>query len=221
MQPDWIIYEDEILIAINKPSGLSTQGTEKSTKNNLYYQLQEYLDEREHKKTYLALHHRLDAATSGIIIFCKNKNYNKYISELFKNNQIKKTYLAICEITDQKSLQNAWTTNAPLINFPFKHYKKSKISKKGKISITHFKPIKTLNNYALIECLPQTGRLHQIRVHLSSCQLPIVGDFHYNKNFSNTPLMLHALELEFIHPINKKMIKLKAKIPEYFLIFPN
>ena len=221
MQADWIIYEDEILIAINKPSGLSTQGTEKSTKHNLYYQLQEFLDAREQKKTYLALHHRLDSATSGIIIFCKDKNYNKYISELFKNNQIKKTYLAVCEIIDQKSLQNTWTTNAPLIIFPFKHYKKSKISNKGKTSVTHFKLIKTLNNYALIECLPQTGRLHQIRVHLNSCQLPIVGDYHYNKNFASTPLMLHALKLEFYHPISKKVIQLEAKIPEYFLIFPN
>src|SRR3989339_1330730 len=132
MQPEWIIYEDEILIAINKPSGLSTQGTEKSATNNLYYQLQEFLDKRGHQKTYLALHHRLDSATSGIIIFCKDKNYNKYISELFKNNQIKKTYLAVCEIIDQKSLQTTWTTNAPLIIFPFKHYKKSKISNKGK-----------------------------------------------------------------------------------------
>ena len=210
-----ILYEDNIIIAINKPDGLPTQSSENGNKKDLYNQLQYYLNERDKKPVYLALHHRLDAAASGVIIFCKNKYYNKFFTDLFRDKKIKKTYLAVVDIEDDKLLKDKWTIENKLKTYKFRNFKKAQSANKGDLAITHFKLLKRAKENALIECTPETGRLHQIRVHLSECKLPIKGDFHYNKNKSKSGerLMLHAQQISFIHPKTRKLIEITANSP--------
>lgn len=212
-----IIYEDYIIIVVNKPAGLATQNTQNPKKENLYGLLQKFLNKREGKEIYLALHHRLDAATSGLVMFCKNRNYNKYITDLFRDKNITKIYHAIVDTSGKESIEDEWEVVNHLKTYSIKHFKKAKSANKGDLAITSFKKIKEKNNFALIECYPQTGRLHQIRVHLAEDGLPVVGDFHYHPKKQQGELMLHATELKFIHPKTKEDLHLKSEIPSYFM----
>lgn len=207
-----IIFEDKDIIVVNKPAGMPTQSSQKKKGEDLYNALQEFLNNRDQKQVYLALHHRLDAATSGLVLFCKNKHFNKAITDLFRDKKIIKKYLAIVDIQDSLT-ENEWTVENKLIEYRFKHFKKAKSSPKGKTALTTFKLIKQTEKSALIECFPQTGRLHQIRVHLAQAGTPIQGDFHYNKDYKNHEFKLCAHALSFSHPRTKELIELKVECP--------
>ncbi len=211
-----IVFEDDIFVIVNKPAGLATQNTQNPKKPNLYARLQEQLNLREGKTVYLALHHRLDAATSGLVLFCKNRKYNKYVTDLFREKKIQKSYLAIVDILKDESLRDHWTIANKLKTYKIRHFKKAKSSNKGDESITEFNLIKRNGKKALVECRPLTGRLHQIRVHLAESGLPIQGDFHYHPQKQKGELMLHAHSLAFIHPVSKQEICIKAELPTYF-----
>ncbi len=211
-----IVYEDKVLIIVNKPAGLATQNTQNPKKENLYQLLQDFLNKREGKEIYLALHHRLDAATSGLVLFCKNRNYNKDITDLFRDKKITKTYLAVSNILKNENLTSEWVVENFLKSYKMRHFKLAKSATKGDQAITHFKLLEESKGFALLECFPKTGRLHQIRVHLSEGGLPVVGDFHYNKIKFSKGLMLHAKSLEFIHPKTKELLKVDSEIPERF-----
>lgn len=207
-----IIFEDLNIIVVNKPAGMPTQASEKKKSKDLYSTLQEFLNLREGKQVYLALHHRLDAATSGLVLFCKNKHFNKAVTDLFREKKIQKTYLALVDI--HKAIgQDEWTVENKLTEYRVKHFKKAKSSKNGKVAITQFKVLDQNEKQALIKCSPETGRLHQIRVHLSEAGLPIVGDFHYNKNFNKEEFKLAAIGMSFIHPKTKKELTLETPAP--------
>ncbi len=205
---DWIVYEDDYLIVLNKPQGMTTQGTMCYDINHLYYFVKRYL------KGYAGLHHRLDRDTSGLVLFTKKKEANKPVSELFKNKEIKKTYIAIVDgnLTEEIKIQK------PIGRIPQSEPKKWWINMPdSKEAITTVKPLKTTKNYTLIEAMPLTGRTHQIRVHLASAGYPILGDKFYNPEDSTTyPLMLHCKKLEFNHPITKKRITIETDVPERF-----
>jgi 23S rRNA pseudouridine1911/1915/1917 synthase len=213
-----ILYEDQDFIIVNKPEGLATQNTENPKAQSLYSLLQQYLNDREKKPVYLALHHRLDAATSGLILFCKNQNYNKFVTDLFRDKKIQKSYLCIVDVIKELPESSTWKVHNHLKSFKIKHYKLAKSAKQGDEAITEFRLLKAKNSNALIECHPLTGRLHQIRVHLSEMSLPIVGDFHYNKKKSKLPLLLHAYKLSFVHPKTQKTLEVMAPIPDYFFL---
>ncbi len=211
-----IVYEDEDIIIVNKPQGMPTQSSETKKIPDLYNSLQKFLNQRDHKKVYLALHHRLDAATPGLVLFCKNKKYNKYITDLFREKQIEKKYLAKVDISSAPPPKE-WTIENKLSEYKIKHFKKAKSSKSGKTAITKFKLIAINESSAIIECYPLTGRLHQIRVHLSEANLPIQGDFHYNKNFKkNDTLKLCAYSLSFNHPRSKETLTVEIE-PDFKL----
>lgn len=214
-----IIYEDRVLLIANKPFGLPSQGTLDPTRDHFYAALMRYLEKKDGKNYYLALHHRLDSDTSGIMLFCKKKSFNKQIAELFQNRLIKKSYLAV---VDGNNCQQLPIENFRVENFLQKiRVKNFLISKSvfsgGEKAITDFKMISNKGNLFLLECCPLTGRMHQIRVHLAERGMPILGDIIYGNRESANRLMLHAHKLEFIHPETQKRVEFMAPMPQSFM----
>ncbi len=159
--------------------------------------------------------HRLDKDTSGLIIVAKNDRAHINLSEQIKNRKIKKTYIALVRGNVK---ENEATINMP-IGRSDKDRKKMAVKKNGKEALTHFKVIERFNGYTLLEVKIETGRTHQIRVHLSEIGYPVVGDAVYSngKNpFGVRGQLLHAQKLEFIHPITGKNMVLEANMPEEF-----
>jgi len=159
--------------------------------------------------------HRIDKDTSGLVIIAKNDKAHIDISDQIKNREVKKTYLAL--------VRGNIKENEAVINMPIgrssKDRKKMAVDKKGKEAITEFKVLKRFDGFTYIEVNIKTGRTHQIRVHMAEIGYPIVGDEVYSNGrnpFNVKGQMLHAKELEFVHPTTKKSVKFEAPLPEYF-----
>lgn len=198
-----IIFEDDNFIIVNKPSGMAVQMGSKIHDSLDFIALAYNKDAR--------LVHRIDKDTSGITIFAKNLQTSQYMLSLFQNKRIEKTYLAIvCGIPKIRNGQ----ISAPLLKIP------SKIvidEKSGKESITNYVTISKLSeNLCFLMITPETGRTHQIRVHMSSClHSPILGDRKYgDKNQRFDKLCLHASEISFMD-FNNRKIYVKAPLPDY------
>ena len=159
--------------------------------------------------------HRLDKDTSGAIIVAKNDKAHVNLSEQLKEHKVKKTYLALVRGIIK---ENEATINMP-ISRSNKDRKKMDVNKEGKEAITHFKVLRRYKNkYTLLQINLETGRTHQIRVHLSYIGYPIIGDEVYSNGKNEWGIKgqcLHAWKLEFMHPITKEKISLEAEIPEY------
>lgn len=215
-----IIFEDSYLLAVNKPAGLPSQATTNLAKKNLYDEVKKYLLIKNTTGAYVALHHRLDAATSGLMLLGKDPRINKGLSELFSQHKIIKTYLAVVEnyqAIDLSQWDKDWRVDNCLKIYQAGTFKKAKSASKGDRAVTEFRMIDISEKYAMVECRPQTGRLHQIRVHLSDQKIPVAGDFLYGRKSNFMRLMLHATRLEFIHPITKKKIVLESD-PQWQLV---
>lgn len=159
--------------------------------------------------------HRLDKDTSGVIIVAKNDKSHLDLSNQIKNHTVKKTYVALVRGVIK---ENNATIDMP-IGRSDKDRKKMAVTRKGKNAITHFTVLKRYKNYTYIELIIETGRTHQIRVHMAEIGHPVVGDAVYSngKNpFNVEGQMLHAKKIEFNHPITKKRISFEAELPEYF-----
>ncbi len=208
---EWIVFEDDFLIVLNKPQGMTTQGTMCYDINHLYYFVKEYL------KGYAGLHHRLDRDTSGLVLFTKKREVNKAVSDMFKNREIKKTYIAIVH----GILKNEITINKPIGLIPHSSPKKWWVNMpQSKEAETLIKPLKIFDNFTLVEAMPLTGRTHQIRVHLASINHPIVGDKFYNQEeVLKLSLMLHCKKLDFNHPVYKKRVTIVSDTPLRFKEF--
>jgi len=214
-----VIYEDKDLIVINKPQGMVTHpasGIYKGTLvNALLYHCKDSLS-GINGILRPGIVHRLDKDTSGLIIACKNDKSHNEIAKQFKEKKIKKYYLALVygNVKYDKG-----TINKPIGRHKV-HREKMAVVLDGRQAMTHFKVLKKLDKYTLLECSLETGRTHQIRVHMSSIGHPIVGDKTYGKVVANPrvcpTIMLHAYRLVFTHPKTKKEIKLEIEIPERF-----
>ena len=159
--------------------------------------------------------HRLDKDTSGLLIIAKNDKAHLEMSEQIQNRQVKKTYLALVKGIVP---ENEATIKMP-IGRSTKDRKKMAVTPKGKEAITHFKVLERFEKYTYLEVSIETGRTHQIRVHMAEIGHPVVGDMVYSngKNeFNIEGQMLHAYRLEFKHPITEKEMCLEASLPEYF-----
>lgn len=213
-----IIYEDNDIIVINKPKGLVVHpgnGNPDHTLVNAVMARCKGSLSGIGGKIRPGIVHRLDKDTSGLIIVAKNDKAHIGLSEQLKNKEIKKTYIALVRGNIQ---ENEATIQMP-IGRSTKDRKKMAVTKKGKEAITHFKVLKRYGKYTLLEVKIETGRTHQIRVHMAEIGHPVVGDMVYSngKNeFGIEGQMLHAKQLEFKHPITQEEIKLTAPLPEYF-----
>ena len=213
-----VIYEDNDIIVINKTKGMvvhPANGNPDGTLVNAVMNLCKDSLSGIGGEIRPGIVHRLDKDTSGAIIVAKNDKAHIALSEQLKNHEIKKTYLALVRGIIK---ENEATINMPIARSK-KDRKKMDVDKDGKEAITHFKVLgRYKNKYTLLQINLETGRTHQIRVHLSHIGYPIIGDEVYSngKNEWNVSgQCLHAWKLEFKHPITGKKISLEAEIPEY------
>ena len=204
-----IIYEDDLLCIVNKPSNLIIHPDDKSKQDTLCNYVSYYY-KQTHQDLPIRYLHRLDRDTTGLVMFCKCALLQPYFDALIASKKIKKTYLAI--------IQGHLPKKEITVNLPIGQNRHSKnkmcISKSGKEAITHFKEIKTNRSYTLVKCQIETGRKHQIRVHLDHLHHPIVGDSLYGKPSSKIKRMaLHAYSLEFIHPLSNQLMTIECPLP--------
>ncbi|HAZ12136.1 MAG TPA: RNA pseudouridine synthase [Bdellovibrionales bacterium] len=214
--PEHIIFEDRILLIANKPAGVPSSETLKKEQGHFYGALQNYLDKREGRATYLAIHHRLDQDTSGLLLFCKKKSFNRPVSDLFLHKKIRKTYLALAHLEKGEL--------PPVVKNFLRRSKKSPMVMEscneqdgGQSAETHFEVLGRQEKRALVTAQPMTGRMHQIRVHLSELGAPVVGDSVYGTEKNSPHLFLHAWKLEFPHPETGVLMAVQVLPPDYFL----
>ena len=213
-----IIYEDKDIIVVNKPKGLvvhPANGNPDGTLVNAIMAICKGSLSGIGGEIRPGIVHRLDKDTSGILIIAKNDEAHINLSEQIKNREVKKTYIALVRGFVK---ENEATINMPIGRSP-KDRKKMAVVKNGKNAITHIKVLERFNNYTLLQVNIETGRTHQIRVHLSEIGYPIVGDYIYSngKNeFGIVGQCLHAKSLKFRHPITNEEMYLEAELPQYF-----
>ena len=213
-----VIYEDADIIVINKPKGMvvhPANGNPDGTLVNAVMAICKDSLSGIGGEIRPGIVHRLDKDTSGIIVVAKNDKAHINMSEQIKNHEVKKTYIALVRGIVK---ENEATINMP-IGRSEKDRKKMAVKRNGKKAITHFKVLQRYDNYTLLEVNIETGRTHQIRVHLSQIGYPVIGDEVYSngKNeWNETGQCLHAKSLEFIHPTTGKNMYLEAELPEYF-----
>lgn len=213
-----IIYEDSDIIVVNKPKGMvvhPANGNPDGTLVNAILSICKNSLSGIGGELRPGIVHRLDKDTSGLIIVAKNDKAHINMSEQIKERNVKKTYIALVRgnVPEEEA-----TINMP-IGRSTKDRKKMAVTKNGKQAITHFKVLKRYSKYTLLEIKIETGRTHQIRVHMAEIGYPVVGDAVYSngKNeFGIEGQMLHAYKLEFMHPITNKHMELTAPLPQYF-----
>lgn len=206
-----ILYEDEYLIAINKPCGLLSISNDKEKIITAYRMVSDYVKSKN-KKNFIFVVHRLDQDTSGIMMFCKNEKIRDKMQENWNNIVKKRGYIAIVD----GKISGKGTFHSFLMEDKRQFVYSSK-NGDGKEAITHYKVIKNNNNYSMLQVFIDTGRRNQIRVHLSEHGYPIVGDKKYGcKSNPIKRLCLHANILEFIHPVSKKIVSIKCDAPNEF-----
>ncbi len=213
-----IVYEDSSIIVVNKPKGLVVHpavGNPDGTLVNAIMNICKDSLSGIGGEIRPGIVHRLDKDTTGLLIIAKNDKAHTNLSEQIKNREVKKIYIAL--------VRGIIPENEATINMPIgrstKDRKKMAVVKNGKEAVTHFKVLNRFKNYTLLEIKIDTGRTHQIRVHMSEIGYPIVGDMVYSngKNeFGVEGQMLHAKSLDFKHPITGKQMHLEADIPKYF-----
>ena len=213
-----VIYEDTDIIVVNKPKGMvvhPANGNPDGTLVNAIMNICKDSLSGIGGEIRPGIVHRIDKDTSGLLIIAKNDKAHINLSEQIKNRGITKKYVALARGIIK---ENNATIDMP-IGRSDKDRKKMAVRKDGKNAVTHFDVIKRYNGYTYLDIKIDTGRTHQIRVHLAEIGYPIVGDGVYSngKNpFGVEGQMLHAKSLEFKHPITGQAMKLEAPLPEYF-----
>jgi 23S rRNA pseudouridine1911/1915/1917 synthase len=215
-----IVYEDDDIIVINKPVDMVVHpgaGNMTGTISNALL----YRYENQDKLPRAGIVHRLDKDTSGLMVAAKSSiAYHSLVKQL-SNREVSRRYLAIVE----GEIYYEGTINEPIGRDPNNRTKMA-INYKGKEAITKYTPIEVYDGFTLVECKLETGRTHQIRVHMKSIKHPLVGDQTYNKSSVKLKKLgiedldrqaLHAYKLSFIHPITEKVVKFKSKLPEDML----
>lgn len=213
-----VIYEDKDIIVVNKPKGMvvhPANGNPDGTLVNAIMAMCKGSLSGIGGEIRPGIVHRLDKDTSGIIVVAKNDKAHINLSEQIKEHRVKKTYIALVRGIVK---ENEATINMP-IGRSEKDRKKMAVTKKGKEAITHFRVLERYDKYTLLQVNIETGRTHQIRVHLSQIGYPIVGDEVYSNGKNEWNIKgqcLHAKSLEFTHPITGEKMYLEARLPEYF-----
>ncbi|QMU26812.1 RluA family pseudouridine synthase [Adhaeribacter radiodurans] len=211
-----VLYEDNHLIVINKPAGLLVQGDETGDVP-LSELIKQYLKEKYQKtgNVFAGVVHRLDRPVSGVVLLAKTSKALTRLNELFRQNKIQKTYLAITArkpIAEQAHLVH-WLTKDESRNISKAHTKEVPKSLRAELS---YQIITQAQDYYLLRVKPVTGRPHQIRVQLATQKSAIVGDVKYGAPtlLPDKSICLHAYSLEFIHPIRQEKMLVRALPPE-------
>ena len=207
-----IVYEDEYLMIINKPSGLVVHPAPGHYDDTLVNGLLFYLNKDKTKNIRPGIVHRLDKDTSGLMVVAKDEKTMELLSEMISKKEVERKYLAI---VDGVIKENTATIDAPIGRDPSNRQKMA-INPTGKNAITHIKVIERFKNNTFIECLLDTGRTHQIRVHLSYINHRVTNDPVYGEG-NEFGQMLHSYSIKFIHPITKKELYFEQDPPKEFI----
>ena len=213
-----IIYEDQDILVVNKPKGMVVHPANGNPDGTLVNAIMAKCKDGLSGiggKLRPGIVHRLDKDTSGLLIVAKNDQAHIKMSEQIKNREVKKIYIALVKGIVK---ENEATIQMP-IGRSQQDRKKMAVRKDGKEAVTHFKVLKRYLHNTLLELKIDTGRTHQIRVHMAQIGHPVVGDMVYSKGkneFGVEGQMLHAKRLEFMHPITGKKMILEAPLPKYF-----
>lgn len=237
LTPAHILHEDDDLLVLSKPPGLLSQKSLDPTRPYLMREAAALLQELHDLSSppYLAIHHRLDRDTSGVIVLSRSKRANKPLMQAFKQRLVKKTYLAISSLAPgQPPL-----SSPPTSSFEVKNHLATQKQQKGEargpapqvpvfaggdFAHTSFQILGAApsNDVYLVKAHPTTGRRHQIRAHLSGAGLPILADTLYGgpthvKSLSPERVMLHAYRIELPHPVSQEVVQFTAPPPHDFL----
>ena len=214
-----ILYEDSDLLIINKPKGMVVHPSSGHYSGTLVNALMHYCKEDLSGINGVlrpGIVHRIDMDTTGSLLVCKNDFTHNHIAEQLKVHSITRVYHAIVHGVLK---EDDGTINAPIGRHPIDRKKMSINHKNGKEAVTHYKVLKRFKNFTYIECRLETGRTHQIRVHMSSIGHPLLGDSVYGPAKSPYKLQgqtLHAKTIGIIHPRTEEYVEVNAPLPEYF-----
>lgn len=214
-----ILYEDSDLLVVNKPKGMVVHPAAGHYTGTLVNALMYYCkDDLSGINGVMrpGIVHRIDRDTTGSLVVCKNDQVHQKLAEQLKEHSIKRIYHAIVHGVIK---EDSGTVNAPIGRHPMERKKMSVNYKNGKDAITHYRVLKRFQNYTYIECELETGRTHQIRVHMASINHPLLGDEVYGPAkcpFKLQGQTLHAKVLGIVHPRTGEYIETDAPLPEYF-----
>lgn len=211
-----ILYEDNHIIAVNKTSSEIVQG-DKTGDEPLSETLKKFLKEKYNKpgEVFCGVTHRLDRPVSGVVLFAKTSKALTRLNEMFKNQEVKKTYWAI--VKEKPALPEARLEHYIVRNEKQnKSVAHDKMVPNAKMAALTYKLIAKSDTYCLLEVMLETGRHHQIRCQLAKIGCPIKGDLKYGfaRSNPNGGISLHARSVEFIHPVSKQLIQITAPVPE-------
>ena len=210
-----IVYEDEYLMVINKPSGLVVHPGAGNYHNTLVNGLMYYTKNLSNigGEVRPGIVHRIDKDTSGLILVAKTNEVHEILADDFKNKRIKREYIALL---DGVFKEGSATIDAP-IGRNKQNREKMAVAEDGKNAVTHMKILKRYDKYTLVSCVLETGRTHQIRVHMAYIGYPVHNDPVYSKREATSfGQFLHSYKMNFIHPITKKEMEFVCPLPEYF-----
>ena len=213
-----IIYEDGDIAVINKPQGMVVHPAVGNYNGTLVNALLYHCDELSgiNGKIRPGIVHRIDKDTSGVLVVAKNDYAHLNLSKQIQNKTVARIYLAIAE---DNIKTNEGTISAPISRNPVDR-KKMAVVKGGRQAVTHYKVLERFGNYTYLELALETGRTHQIRVHLNHIGHPIIGDPLYgrrNQKFNLEGQALHAYKLNLIHPRTGEKMAFEAPLPEYYI----
>lgn len=215
-----IVYEDSDLIVVNKPQGMVVHPAPGNYTGTLVNALLYHCKDLSSINGVIrpGIVHRIDKDTTGILVVAKNDEAHNFLSEQLKNHSMKREYYALVE----GRLKNDYGT----IDKPLARSKKDRLKiaivEGGRRAVTHYEVLERFKSSTLVKCVLETGRTHQIRVHMASIGFPLVGDplYGYKKHkFKIDGQMLHAKTLGFIHPRTKEYMEFTSELPEYYSKF--
>ncbi len=210
-------YEDDDILIVYKPQNMVVHPAPGNYTGTLVNGLLKYLSGKLSGINGVlrpGIVHRIDKDTSGLLVVCKNDTAHRYVAELLKEHSITRRYLAVCcgNTADEGTIDKRIARNKT-------DRKKMAVDPTGKEAVTHYKTLERFNGYSLIECRLETGRTHQIRVHMASVGHPILGDEvygGYRKGFPTSGQTLHAWILGLKRPSDGEYVEIKEEPPEYF-----
>lgn len=206
-----IVYEDEHLLAINKPAGIAVHPSILHFDNSLANGVKYYFDKIGLKKKIRAVN-RIDLNTSGLVLFAKNEYIQECLIQQMTSSSFEKTYLAVVW---GKLPEKYGTINAPIARKENSIIERQ-VSENGQTAITHYKVLQEFKNYSLVECTLESGRTHQIRVHMAHIGNPLLGDSLYGSKDQTliNRQALHSYKMKFIHPVSNEKMSLETAIPK-------
>jgi len=214
-----IIYEDNDIIVVNKPKGMVVHPAAGNYSGTLVNALLAHCEGSLSDINGVirpGIVHRIDKDTTGILVVAKNNEAHEGLSEKLKVHDINRVYTAICEGVIK---EDSGTVDAPIGRHPVDRKKMAVNTRNGRHAVTHFKVLERFKNATLIEARLETGRTHQIRVHMSYIGHPLLGDEVYGRKTQKFKLQgqaLHATVLGFEHPVTGKYMEFSSELPEYF-----